>query len=52
MAENPTAHSAARFGMFLGVYTPSVLTMLGLIMYLRFCWMTHLRSLTWHSQSI
>lgn len=27
-----------RFGTFLGVYTPSVLTILGLIMYLRFGW--------------
>ena len=29
---------APRFGTFLGVYTPSVLTILGLIMYLRFGW--------------
>jgi len=29
---------AERFGTFLGVYTPSVLTILGLIMYLRFGW--------------
>jgi amino acid transporter len=27
-----------RFGMFLGVYTPSVLTILGVMMYLRFGW--------------
>lgn len=27
-----------RFGTFLGVYTPSILTILGLIMYLRFGW--------------
>jgi amino acid transporter len=27
-----------KFGMFLGVFTPSVLTILGLIMYLRFGW--------------
>jgi amino acid transporter len=27
-----------KFGTFLGVYTPSVLTILGLIMYLRFGW--------------
>jgi amino acid transporter len=27
-----------KFGTFLGVYTPSVLTVLGLIMYLRFGW--------------
>ena len=29
---------AEKFGTFLGVYTPSVLTILGLIMYLRFGW--------------
>jgi amino acid transporter len=29
---------AVQFGTFLGVYTPSVLTILGLIMYLRFGW--------------
>lgn len=29
---------AVRFGTFLGVFTPSVLTILGLIMYLRFGW--------------
>ncbi|MEZ4386357.1 MAG: Na-K-Cl cotransporter [Candidatus Krumholzibacteriia bacterium] len=29
---------ARKFGTFLGVYTPSVLTILGLIMYLRFGW--------------
>lgn len=29
---------AHRFGTFLGVFTPSVLTILGLIMYLRFGW--------------
>ncbi|MBT8270479.1 MAG: amino acid permease, partial [Bacteroidia bacterium] len=28
----------AKFGTFLGVYTPSILTILGLIMYLRFGW--------------
>ena len=32
------AHKAEKFGTFLGVYTPSVLTILGLIMYLRFGW--------------
>jgi len=32
---NPVAE---KFGTFLGVYTPSVLTILGLIMYLRFGW--------------
>ncbi len=30
--------SANKFGTFLGVYTPSILTILGLIMYLRFGW--------------
>ena len=30
--------TAQKFGTFLGVYTPSVLTILGLIMYLRFGW--------------
>lgn len=29
---------APKFGALLGVYTPSVLTILGLIMYLRFGW--------------
>ena len=29
---------ALKFGTFLGVFTPSVLTILGLIMYLRFGW--------------
>lgn len=33
-----TARSPRKFGTFLGVYTPSVLTILGLIMYLRFGW--------------
>ena len=30
--------AAPKFGTFLGVYTPSALTILGLIMYLRFGW--------------
>ncbi len=30
--------AAPKFGTFLGVYTPSILTILGLIMYLRFGW--------------
>jgi amino acid transporter len=34
----PEPQPAERFGTFLGVYTPSVLTILGLIMYLRFGW--------------
>jgi amino acid transporter len=32
------AKPAQKFGTFLGVYTPSTLTILGLIMYLRFGW--------------
>lgn len=32
------APSGGRFGTFAGVYTPSVLTILGVIMYLRFGW--------------
>lgn len=32
------AEPAQRFGTFLGVYTPSVLTILGVMMYLRFGW--------------
>jgi len=32
------AQTSPRFGTFLGVYTPSVLTILGLVMYLRFGW--------------
>ncbi len=39
MTENSGVGEPARkFGTFLGVYTPSVLTILGLIMYLRFGW--------------
>ena len=34
----PEPQPAEKFGTFLGVYTPSVLTILGLIMYLRFGW--------------
>ncbi len=30
--------NSKKFGTFLGVYTPSILTILGLIMYLRFGW--------------
>jgi len=33
-----SAPVAEKFGTFLGVYTPSVLTILGLVMYLRFGW--------------
>jgi len=32
------AEPVLKFGTFLGVFTPSVLTILGLIMYLRFGW--------------
>jgi len=39
VSDSPVAGEPARkFGTFLGVYTPSVLTILGLIMYLRFGW--------------
>lgn len=44
MSRDPTAQPlrprqpARQFGTFLGVFTPSVLTILGLIMYLRFGW--------------
>jgi len=34
----PGPEPAQKFGTFLGVFTPSVLTILGLIMYLRFGW--------------
>ena len=37
-ANNTRSISAEKFGTYLGVYTPSVLTILGLIMYLRFGW--------------
>jgi amino acid transporter len=36
--DNKSAPVAEKFGTFLGVYTPSVLTILGLVMYLRFGW--------------
>lgn len=36
--DNKSAVKAEKFGTFLGVYTPSVLTILGLVMYLRFGW--------------
>jgi amino acid transporter len=39
VTDTPVAgEPAQKFGTFLGVYTPSVLTILGLIMYLRFGW--------------
>ena len=41
MASGDTAGSAKsgyQFGWFKGVYTPSVLTILGVVMYLRFGW--------------
>ena len=34
----PSPSSSKGFGTFLGVYTPSVLTILGVMMYLRFGW--------------
>jgi len=37
-ADQAKVPAAPKFGTFLGVYTPSVLTILGLIMYLRFGW--------------
>ncbi|NER35495.1 MAG: amino acid permease [Oscillatoria sp. SIO1A7] len=37
-SELPTAASGAGLGTFGGVYTPSILTILGVIMYLRFGW--------------
>lgn len=36
--QNDFPAPAVKFGVFLGVYTPSVLTILGAIMYLRFGW--------------
>ncbi len=42
-----TAKSSQKFGTFLGVYTPSVLTILGLIMYLRFGWVVGNVGLGW-----
>lgn len=43
MSKNETAKELStlpvqKFGTFLGVFTPSVLTILGLVMYLRFGW--------------
>lgn len=35
---NPIAAQPIKFGTFLGVFTPSVLTILGVMMYLRFGW--------------
>lgn len=35
---SPTVASTKKFGTFLGVFLPSMLTILGLIMYLRFGW--------------
>jgi amino acid transporter len=40
------AEPAQRFGTFLGVYTPSVLTILGVMMYLRFGWVVGNMGLT------
>ena len=38
MSDEPNNNAAPQFGTFLGVYTPSVLTILGVMMYLRFGW--------------
>lgn len=38
MAKLKTTKTPHKFGTFLGVYTPSILTILGLIMFLRFGW--------------
>ncbi|MFH2006718.1 MAG: Na-K-Cl cotransporter [bacterium] len=35
---NPSGPSDGKFGTFAGVFTPSILTILGVIMYLRFGW--------------
>ncbi len=40
-------HPSKKFGTFLGVYVPSVLTILGLIMYLRFGWVVGNVGLGW-----
>jgi amino acid transporter len=37
-SDNGQVEEAPKFGTFIGVFTPSVLTILGLIMYLRFGW--------------
>lgn len=34
----PAAQNSKRFGTFVGVFTPSILTILGVVMYLRFGW--------------
>jgi amino acid transporter len=38
--DDPQPSQAKRFGAFGGVFTPSILTILGVIMYLRFGWVT------------
>ena len=38
MAKLKTTKTPHKFGTFLGVYTPSILTILGLVMFLRFGW--------------
>lgn len=42
-----TTQPSRKFGTFLGVYVPSVLTILGLIMYLRFGWVVGNVGLGW-----
>lgn len=46
MPVKPT-QASRKFGTFLGVYTPSVLTILGLVMYLRFGWVVGNVGLVW-----
>ena len=38
--KEPASQGSKRFGAFGGVFTPSVLTILGVIMYLRMGWVT------------
>lgn len=44
--KSPSEASDGKLGTFLGVYTPTVLTILGVIMYLRFGWVTGQMGLT------
>lgn len=46
MSKN-TVRTSRKFGTFLGVYVPSVLTILGLVMYLRFGWVVGNVGLGW-----
>jgi len=47
----PSAKSRT-FGTFLGVYTPSVLTILGVIMYLRFGWVVGNLGVVWTAVTV